>query len=362
MKRRRAEVLAALFTAVTLLTGCGEKEYLKDIKAADYVTLGDYTGIEASAEEPVVEDGVVDLYIEMYIQSAHATTEEVTGRAVMDGDTVNMDYTGYIDGEIFDGGSAAGASLTIGSRQFIDGFEDGLIGANIGETVTLNLNFPDPYLNNPDLSGVPVVFEVKVNGISKQTLPELTNEFVESLGIADCGTEKELREYVYDYFYQAAVQTYDNKIESTLTTAVMANCTFKEPPEKMKERFARNIEDAMSAQASVQGMKLNDYMQNYYGMDEETYKAKFQEDSLELTQQYIMYQAIADAEGLNPTEEEMQAEIDYRVENYHYESEEDFRKNSDIELLREQLMRDKVMDFLKENGKIETISAKDGQK
>ena len=105
MKRRRAEVLAALFTAVTLLTGCGEKEYLKDIKAADYVTLGDYTGIEASAEEPVVEDGVVDLYIEMYIQSAHATTEEVTGRAVMDGDTVNMDYTGYIDGETFDGGS-----------------------------------------------------------------------------------------------------------------------------------------------------------------------------------------------------------------------------------------------------------------
>ena len=74
-----------------------------------------------------------------------------------------------------------------------------------------------------------------------------------------------------------------------------------------------------------------------------------------------MYQAIADAEGLNPTEEEMQAEIDYRVENYHYESEEDFRKNSDIELLREQLMRDKVMDFLKENGKIETIPAKDGQ-
>ena len=359
MIRKRAKVLAALLASATLLTACGDKEYLKDIKAADYVTLGEYTGIEASAEEPVVGDDVVDLYIEMYIRSAHATTEEVTGRAVAEGDTVNMDYTGYIDGETFDGGSAAGASLKIGSHQFIDGFEDGLIGADIGETVTLNLSFPDPYLNNPDLSGVPVVFEVKVNGISKQTLPELTDEFVESLGIEGCGTEKELRDYVYDYFYQAAVQTYENKIESALTTAVMANCTFKEPPEKMRERFARNIEDAMNAQASVQGMKLNDYMKNYYGMDEETYKAKFQEDSLELTQQYIMYQAIADAEGLNPTEEEVQAEIDTRVENYHYESEEDYRENSDIELLKEQLMRDKVMDFLKENGKIEAVSAKE---
>lgn len=355
MKRRKAGILAVVLAAAALLTACGDKEYLKDIKAADYVTLGDYTGIEASAEEPVVEDGLVDMYISMYIQSAHAETEEVTGRPVEDGDTVNIDYTGYIDGETFEGGSAAGASLTIGSHQFIDGFEDRLIGAKIGENVTLNLKFPDPYKNNPDLAGVPVVFEVKVNGISRMTLPELTDEFVASLGIEGCGTEKELRDYVYNYFYQGAVQTYENKIESTLTSAVMANCTFREPPEKMRERFGRNIEDAMKAQASVQQMTLKDYMQSYYGMDEEAYRAKFQEDSLELTKQYIMFQAIADAEGLNPTEEEVQEEIDYRVENFHYESEEDYRKNSDIELLKEQLMRDKVMGFLKENGKIETI-------
>lgn len=349
--------MAALFTVPVLLTACGSKEYLKDIKASDYVTLGNYIGIEASAAEPVVEDGMVDLYIEMYIQPAYATTEEITGRAVENGDTVNIDYTGYVDGEAFAGGSAAGDSLTIGSHRFIDGFEEGLVGAEIGETVTLNLEFPDPYYNNPDLAGVPVVFEVTVNGISKQTLPELTDDFVQSLNIEGVGTEKELRDYLYDGFYQSAVQTYENAIESALTTGVMANCTFKEPPEEMKERFARNIEDAMNSQASVQGMTLADYMQSFYGMDAEAYKEKFKEDSLELTQQYIMYQAIADAEGLNPTEEEIEEEIAYRVEAYHYESEEDYRKKSDIELLKEQIMRDKVMEFLKENGKIETEAA-----
>lgn len=361
MIKKKAGVLAAVLTAATLLTACGSKEYLKDIRAADYVTLGNYIGIEASADEPVVQDGMVDRYLDLYVRAAYATTEEVTGRAVENGDTVNMDYTGYIDGETFDGGSAEGASLTIGSHQFIDGFEEGLIGARTGEEVTLDLQFPDPYLSNPDLAGVPVVFEVRVNGISRQVLPELTDEFVQSLNLEGISTEKELRDYIYDNFYQSAVAAYENSIESTLTTAAMANCTFKEPPASMRERFAKNIEDAMNAQAAVQNMTLTEYMQSFYGMSEEDYQEKFQEDSLELTQQYIMYQAIADAEGLNPTEEEIQEEIDYRVEAYHYESEEEYRKNSDIELLREQVMRDKVMAFLKEKGKIETITAQKGE-
>ena len=106
MRKMRAGALAAVVAAATLLTACGNKEYLKDIKAEKYVTLGNYIGIEASAAEPVVEDGVVDMYIQLYILSPNATSEEVTGRAVEDGDTVNMDFTGYIDGEVFEIGRA----------------------------------------------------------------------------------------------------------------------------------------------------------------------------------------------------------------------------------------------------------------
>lgn len=124
----------------------------------------------------------------------------------------------------------------------------------------------------------------------------------------------------------------------------------------MVERFAKNIEDVMNAQAGVQGMTLTSYMQYYYGMDETTYKAQFQADALTGAQQYIMFQAIADIEGLNPSDEQLQGEINSRVETYGYESEEAYRESVDVEMLREQLMRQNVMEFLKENGNILTTS------
>lgn len=357
MKNRKKMMIPAAALLLSLvLTACGDKVYLKDIKAADYVTLGNYIGIEASAAEPVVEDGLVDMYIQYYILPGYATTEEVTGRAVETGDTANIDFAGYVDGEAFEGGTGTGYDLTIGSHQFIDGFEDGLIGVNIGEKVSLDLKFPDPYERNPDLAGVPVVFEVTVNSISRQILPELNDEFVQTLGIADCKTEKDLRDYVYNYFYETEVQTYQNTIETTITNTVMAESSFKEPPAKMVERFAQNLKDVMNANAASMNMTLKDYMQDYYGLDPAGYEEKFKTEGLTAAQQYIMFQAIADAEGLNPTEEQIQEEINSRVEVYGYESEEKFRESMDMEMLREQVMRRNVMDYLKENGKIEMIS------
>lgn len=353
---RKMTALAAILTAAVMLTACGSKEYLKDIKASDYVTLGNYMGVEAEAAEPTVPDGMVDAYIEYYLLPAYTTSEPVTGRAVEEGDTANIDYVGYIDGEAFAGGTDSNHDLTIGSHSFIDGFEDGLIGVNVGETVSLELAFPNPYNPNPDLSGVPVVFDVTVNSISIQKVPELNDELVQSMGIEGCTTEKELRDYLYNLFYDDAVQTYENSIETTLTDTIMSVCTFKEPPAEMVERFAKNIEDVMNAQAGVQGMTLTSYMQYYYGMDEATYKAQFQADALTGAQQYIMFQAIADIEGLNPSDEQLQGEINSRVETYGYESEEAYRESVDVEMLREQLMRQNVMEFLKENGNILTTS------
>ncbi|MCM1123134.1 MAG: FKBP-type peptidyl-prolyl cis-trans isomerase, partial [Eubacterium sp.] len=290
---RKKTALIAVMAASMLMTACGSKEYLKDIKASKYVALGNYMGIEASADEPVVEDGLVDLYIQLYVLPQNATAEEVTDGKVETGDIANIDFTGYIDGETFDGGAGTGFDLTIGSHQFIDGFEDGLIGAKAGETRSLELAFPDPYENNLDLSGVPVVFEVTVNSITRQNLPEYTDEFVQSLNIEGCTTTKEFEDYLYDTFYQSEVQTYENTIENTLTDAIMANSTFEEPPTEMVNRFYQNLVDSMTAQATVQQMSLVQYMQVYYGMSQQDYEARFKEDALTQAQQYIMYQAIA---------------------------------------------------------------------
>ncbi len=357
---RRSIVFATAAVAALLTTACGSKEYLKDIKADKYVTLGNYIGIEASAAEPVVADGMVDMYIQLYILPEYATQESVPDGVIELGDIANIDFTGYIDGEAFEGGTGTGYDLTIGSHQFIDGFEDGLVGAKVGEKLSLDLAFPDPYKNNPDLSGVPVVFEVTVNSVTRQKMPEYTDEFVKTLNIEGCETKKELEDYLYNSFYQSEVQTYENTIETTLTDTIMSGCTFKEPPEQLVERFYKNLKDSMTAQATVQNVTLVQYMMMYYGMSEEEYEAKFKENALTAAQQYIMYQAIADVEGLNPTDEQVQEEISSRVEAYNYASEEEYRKSTDLEMLKEQLMKKNVIEFLKENGTIETIPAEDG--
>lgn len=347
MKRSKTTILAVILAVSTLVTACGSKEYLKDIKASDYVTLGNYIGIEAEAPEPAVEDGMVDMYLSYYVMP-QIPTDEVTGRAIEEGDTVNIDFVGYIDGEAFEGGTGSNYDLTIGAHQFIDGFEEGLIGVNAGETVSLDLAFPDPYLNNTELSGAPVVFEVTVNSIGRKDI----DAYVLTLGLESCSTEEDFREYLYNVFYNNAVLNYEETIESKLTNTIMAGCTFKEPPTEMVERFAQNIENERSSLAAQYGMTLESYMLNSAGMDEATYKEQFKTEAVTEAQQYIMYQAIADAEGLNPTDEQLQEEISSIVKVYGYESEEAFRENTDMEMFKEQLMRRNVMDFLKENGTI----------
>lgn len=345
MKRSKTTIVAIILAASALMTACGSKEYLKDIKASDYVTLGNYIGIEASAPEPTVEDGIVDVYMSYYVLP-QIPIAEVTERAVEEGDTVNIDFVGYLDGEAFEGGTGSNYDLKIGSHQFISGFEDGLIGVDYGETVSLDLTFPDPYNGNPDLSGAAVVFEVTVNGRKD------VDAYVLSLGIEGCSTEEDFRDLLYDSFYDNAVLDYEETIESILTNTIMAESTFKEPPADMVERFAQDIENEISATAAQYGMTLDSYMQLAEGLDEAAYKEQFQAQAVKEAQQYIMYQAIADAEGLNPTDEQFQEEVSSIVEVYGFESEEAFRESTDMEMLKEQLMRRNVMDFLKENGTI----------
>lgn len=350
--KKKIMLLAAVTLAAGMLSACGkDAAYLREIKASDYVTLGEYKGIEVTQPEPEVTDEYVDSYIE-YLRSQRAVTVDVTDRTtVQEGDTVNIDYTGYRDGVAFEGGAAQGDSLTIGSGRFIDGFEDGLIGTSVGETVTLDLTFPDNY-TNADLAGAAVTFDVTVNSISVSETPELTDELVQEFGIAECSTVEELRTYVYDAFYEEAVSMYEDAIASDITQAVMANSIFSEPPEKMVKRYQDVLLESMTAQASSYGVNLDTFMMNYYGMDTESYMAVFQEDAVTMAQQYIMFQAIADAEGLNPTKDEIAQKMEEEALEFGYESVDAFKEEVGEEVFYEYLISETAMDFLKENAVI----------
>lgn len=351
--KKKMILLTALIMVTGALSACGKDDtYLSGIKASDYVTLGQYKGIEIVENEPSVTNESVAEYIS-YILAQKAVSTEVTGRAVEEGDTVNIDYAGYKDGVAFGGGTAQGQNLKIGSGQFIPGFEDGLIGKNIGETVSLDLIFPADYPSE-ELAGAAVVFEVTINSISVSETPELTDAFVQELGIEGCSTTAEYRDYVYDLFYQNAVSIYDNSVRNDITQTVMANCIFKDPPEKMVDRYYNILLDYMNNNAASLNMDLDTYMQNYYNMDPQTYEETIREDAKIMAEQCIMFQAIADVEGLNLSEDEIAREIEEHVAEYGYESVEAFKEQSDEETLKENLIADVVMEFLIKNADIIT--------
>ncbi|MCM1415736.1 MAG: trigger factor [bacterium] len=354
--KKRICVIAAVLSTSLFLTACGSKEYLKDIKAEKYVTLGEYKGITATADKPEVPDSLIENYITENFLAPKAEKVPVTGRAVQTGDVANIDFTGYLDGTAFDGGAGTDFDLTIGSGQFIDGFEEGLIGANVGDQVSLDLTFPDPY-TNADLAGKAVVFEVTVNSISENKVPELTDELVKELrddgyNVGESQTADELKASVRD-LYERAVQTnYDSAIEMELASQIMENSTFQEPPAEMVERFRGSIENNVSVRAASLNMTLAQYMQLYEGLDEEGYRALFDEESVQMAKQYIMYQAIADREGLAPAQEQISEKISSLMTLYGYASEEELKKSVDVEAVEEDLMRENVVAFLKENGKV----------
>lgn len=300
-------------------TGTEALVYLSDFDLKDYVTLGEYKGIEIAVEEPdEVSEEYLDAYIKM-ILSYDAVATEVTGRSVESGDIVNIDYEGKMDGVAFAGGTAQGADLTIGSGSFIDGFEDGIIGMEIGETRDLNLNFPDPYQNNPDLAGKAVVFTVTLNSISVSEVPELTDEYVAALGIEDCRTAEDFRNRMFEILTEQAQASYENEKMNAALEAAEANAEFKEIPSGLLNRLSGVLSGEQAEQ---------------------------------MARRYMLVGAVADAEGIEVTDEELEAKLAEESAGYAYygfTSEEEYRQNIDEEAYREYLLAQKVSDFLVEN-------------
>ena len=333
-------------TAAEAVTAVGG--YMKDLNAEDYVTLGEYKGVEVTLDEPEITDEYLDGYIE-YVQQNNAVSTPVTDRAVEMGDVVNIDYVGKIDGVAFDGGSAEGYDLTIGSGQFIDGFEDGCIGMEVGETKDVEATFPDPYKNNPDLAGKVAVFTVTVNSISVEEIPELTDEYVQSLSLEGCTNVEEYRAYVYDVLLEQQQESYESDKADLAYEKVAAECEFKDAPEAMVTRMNNTLTSNLSSYASTYGVDLGTYVSAMYGGTAEEYETTLLEQSKMMAQHYLMMQAIADREGLSVSDEELEEQLSQEAQDYGYETVEEYKSLVDVEAFREYLMTQKVLAFLGEN-------------
>lgn len=341
----------AMTLSMVFLCACGgaNAKYLKDFKASDYVTLGEYKGISVQMiqGEPSVSDEYLDGYMQ-YLLSNNATYVEVTDRTVEMGDITNIDYEGKIDGVAFEGGTAQAQELVIGSGMFIEGFEDGMIGMAIGETRDVEAVFPDPYDNNPDLAGKTAVFTVTLNSISISEIPELTDEYVAGLAIEGVTNVEEYRAYLYDILLEQAQSDYDTEKVNLALEAIQASSTFKDAPKGMVERLNEAMMTSITSMAANYGISEGDYISLVYGGDATNYEETLKEQSAMAAQQYIMLQAIADAEGLGVTDEQLEAIITTEATLYGYETEA-YKEMIDVEAYREYMMTENVMEFLKGN-------------
>ena len=226
------------------------------------VTLGEYKGVEVKKEKTEVTDEQVDAKVEEE-RSKQATEVAVEGRAVAEGDTVNLDYAGSVDGVAFAGGTAQGQTLKIGSHTFIPGFEEQMVGMNIGEEKDLDVTFPEEY-HAKELAGKKAVFHVKVNGITETQLPALDDDFAKD--ISEFDTLEEYKADIRAKLEAQAAERDQNAFTNAVIEKVIANATV-EIPEAMIERQIDSMMRDFEYRLASQGLKLADFMK-YTGQDE----------------------------------------------------------------------------------------------
>lgn len=314
------------------------------------VKLGEYKGLTYTETDVSVSDDEVESQINSTL-TAHATAEQITDRAVKDGDTVNIDFEGKIDGETFDGGTASGASLTIGSGTFIDGFEDGLIGVKPGDKTTLKLKFPDEYKTNTDLAGKDVTFDVTVNYIKGDDIvPELDDDFVKGLNIDGVSNVKEYRAYVKSQLQANKESEAEKSKQSELLQQAVDNAEIKEIPEELVTQYATQYIDYYKQYASYFGLELSDFLTQYMNQTEEEFNQSAQDYGKERAGYMLVVSAIAKAEKVD-----VDALYDEKVAQYAEQSgyadaatlEKDYSKR----YLNQIIINEEVQNILEENAK-----------
>ena len=364
MKKKTFGLLAAVLS-VCMLAGCGAKDTgngtgtatgagtestaLKDMDVDKYVTLGEYKGLAVSVDTVEVDEDEWDTLVNnVYYGNITAENGGIMDRAVETGDTVNIDYEGKKDGVAFDGGTAQGYDLTIGSGQFIAGFEDGLIGVMPGETVDLDLTFPEGY-KSEELAGQAVVFTVTVNYIQPAQDGKLSDEIISNFGIDGVTNEEELRQYAYDYLNDNAQQNYETNVQQAVMDAFMANNSFTSVPEALIQKYSDAAESSITSMASAYGVDGDTFTQYYYGQDLATFLSTYAEQT---AKQDIALQAVANKENLNISDEELDQMLQDRATAAGYDTTSEYIGETSKEDYREYFLYDKVLDYLVENAQI----------
>jgi len=305
------------------------------------VKLGEYKGLHADVEEPTVTEDELAARLKEE-QEKNAAESDVEGRPVKEGDTVHLDYAGTIDGVPFEGGTAQDQELVIGSHSFIEGFEEQMVGMNIGEEKDLNVTFPEAY-HAAELAGKPAVFHVKVNAISEKILPELDDEFASE--VSEFETLDAYKESLKAEILKSKQELAKTEKENKLLEKAVENAEM-DIPDMMIESQAEDLVRDFGQRLEMQGLRLEQYLQ-YTGMTMPQMVEQYKEQAKKRIQGRLVLEAIAKAEGLEATEEDLENEYKKMAEQYSMEVEKVKEyMGSQEDGVKEDLATQKALDLL----------------
>ncbi len=321
-------------------------EMVVEIFVKPEIEVSAYKELKATKKKVEATEEEIDAKISELVER-NARMVAVEDRAVAEGDITVIDFEGFVDGVAFDGGKGENHELTIGSNQFIPGFEDQIIGHSIGEEFDINVKFPTEY--TPELADKDAVFKIKLHEIKVKELPEVDDEFAQDA--ADCETVAELRKSTEKDIKAQKEAANEREIESQLLEKLGENVV-GEIPECMFDSEIDNQIKNIDYRMSMQGMNINTYLQ-YTGMSIEDYRNSLRESAEKQVKIRLALEKIAKLENLEVSDEELDAEYEKFAEQYGMEVSK-IKEVVPAEGLRGDMLNEKALAFVKENAKVTT--------
>jgi trigger factor len=313
------------------------------------VKLGEYKGLEVEkTETEVTDEDVQNELTRLQEQQAELVVKEEG--AIENGDTVNIDFEGFVDGEAFEGGKAENYSLEIGSGSFIPGFEEQLVGEKAGTEKDVNVTFPEEY-HAEELAGKRAVFKVKIHDIKSKQLPELNDEFAKEAE-GDAETLEDLKKELRTKLEESKKQEAENKTRETVIEKASENAEIEIPEAMVNTELDRMVQE-FGQRLQMQGMNLDLYYQ-FSGTSEEALREQMKEDAGKRVRTNLVLEAIVEAENIEVSEEEIDAELNKMAEMYKMEVEQIkqmLAMQGGNDAVAADLKVRKAIDFLVENSK-----------
>ena len=316
------------------------------------IELEKYKGIEIEKIEYTVKDEDIENELKT-MQDKNSRLVSIEGRTAEIGDTANIDYEGFVDKVPFEGGKGEKFDLVLGSHSFIEGFEDQVVGMNIGDEKELNVTFPEEYFSK-ELAGKPAVFKVKLNELKKKELPNLDDEFAKD--VSEFDTLKELRKSIKEKLEKQNKDREKYEKEDAVVKALVETLKV-DIPAGMIELETENMLRDMENRMSYQGIKLEQYLKMMNKTMEE-FKKDYEPQAIDAIKSRLALEAVIKAEKIEATDEEIKEKIEEMAKNYGKDSKE-LQENENIKnYIKQGIESEKAMEFLVENSKEKKITKK----